>query len=169
MAAGATYEPLATTTLGSAASSITFSSIPSTYTDLRIVFVFKNNAAGIIYPGIQFNSDTGTNYSSTILYGNGTSAASTYSTNYTSLWRNVEYTTDAYPSLYTLDIFSYAGSTYKTALTSKNSDNNGSGAVVREVGLWRSTAAINSISIVDNGVRQFAAGTTATIWGIKAA
>lgn len=164
--ATSTEVAIATTTLGSAASSITFSSIPSTYTDLRLVFVFKNNAAGIIYPGIRFNSDAGTNYSSTILYGNGASALSTYTTNYTTLWRNVEYTTDAYPSLYTMDIQSYAGSTYKTALTTKNSDNNGSGAATREVGTWRSTAAINSISIVDDGIRLFAAGTTATLYGI---
>ena len=41
----ATYEPIATTTLGSAATNITFSSIPATYTDLRLVLVARSDRA----------------------------------------------------------------------------------------------------------------------------
>ena len=64
----ATYEPIATTTLGSAASSITFNSIPATYTDLRVVLVGTTTATANCW--LTFNSDGATNYSDTFLYSN---------------------------------------------------------------------------------------------------
>jgi hypothetical protein len=70
-----TYEPIATTTLGSAAADVTFTSISGTYTDLVLVAVTQIGSSGD-YLGVQFNSDTGTNYSRTRLSGNGTSASS---------------------------------------------------------------------------------------------
>ena len=167
MAAGATYEPIATTTLGSAASSITFSSIPATYTDLRLVLVGTASTAA---PDIQvqFNSDTSTNYSRTRMAGTGstvfngtTSNASYIAADYTGLSTTI-------PSLYEFDIFSYAGSTYKTMLTKVAEDRNGSGDVFLQVGMWRSTAAITSIYLFLSAY-NFAAGTTATLYGIKAA
>ena len=70
----ATYEPIASTTLGTAAADITFSSIPGTYTDLVLVLYGGfATAASDLYT--QFNSDTGTNYSNSDLRGNGTAAA----------------------------------------------------------------------------------------------
>ena len=75
MAAGSTYTPIATTTLGSATSSVTFNSFTG-YTDL--VLVFNGTAASGSGSGIsiQFNGDTGSNYSETILAGSGTAAGS---------------------------------------------------------------------------------------------
>lgn len=167
MAAGSTYEPIATTTLGSAAASITFSSIPSTYTDLRLVFTGTGTAVANAW-GI-FNGDTGTNYSGTILNGSGSAAASArYTTNayiYFTYYTNFPTTP---PSMITMDIFSYAGSTYKTALYTLSQDYNGSGSVSVGVALWRSTAAINSVSIQAPS-NTWATGTTATLYGIKAA
>lgn len=164
----ATYEPIATTTLGSAASSITFSSIPNTYTDLRLVFVAKNVT---INDDIQFrfNSDSGTNYSWTTLSGNGTTAASSRSTNNTRLYATSEGNlSTAQFGLATMDIFSYAGSTNKTCLITGNYDENGSGWLERNVGLWRNTAAITAIEIFSTPT-NFAIGTIATLYGIKAA
>jgi hypothetical protein len=63
MAAGNTYEAIATQTLGSAAASVTFSSIPGTYTDLVIVCTPLRVTAGAEELVFQFNSDTGSNYS----------------------------------------------------------------------------------------------------------
>ena len=74
MAAGNTYVAIATNTLGSAAASVTFSSIPGTYTDLVIVTQAISATADNV--GIRFNSDSGSNYSQTWLSGNGTSAIS---------------------------------------------------------------------------------------------
>jgi hypothetical protein len=161
----ATYEPIATTTLGSAASSITFSSIASTWTDLRVVLTCTGS--GTIYPNAILNNDTSSLYSMTFLYGDGSSAGSYRGTNNTSI-AMVQNGTSTIPAFYTLDIFSYAGSTYKTILGTASEDQNGSGAVSRIVNLYRSTSAITRLDLRGGG-NNFATGTTATIWGIKAA
>ena len=69
----------------------------------------------------------------------------------------------------TVDIFSYAGSTNKTALASFSNDRNGAGGVAANVGLWRSTSAITTIKWYAANSENLAAGTTATLYGIKAA
>lgn len=166
MAAGATYEPIATTTLGSAASSITFSSISSAYTDLRLVWVGSTSSATFIR--MQLNSDTATNYSTTYLNGNGTTAASLNSVNSSNMAQNSAATTIGNKCMITSDWFSYAGSTYKTALNTWINDVNGSGLVENKVFLWRSTAAISTIYLYLSA-GNFEAGTIATIYGIKAA
>lgn len=162
----ATYEKIATTTLSSAANNITFSSISSAYTDLRLVVIGTVSVAGD-NPAMQFNSDTGTNYSNTELRGNGTAAASSRNTSYSRLqfsafggWSTT------IPMMATADIFSYAGSTNKTVLTTYAGDSNGSGLTAVDVGLWRSTSAINSIKIYPENGNNFSIGTTATLYGI---
>ena len=69
----ATYDCIATTTLSSAQSSVTFSSISGSYTDL-IIISDAILASGNDALGLRFNSDSGSNYSYTFMYGNGTSA-----------------------------------------------------------------------------------------------
>lgn len=164
----ATYEPIATTTLGSAASTITFSSIPATYTDLRLTLVINGMSAGN-RTGIQFNGDTSSLYSTTRLQGDGATASST--TNNTNPNIRITDVNQASTSLQfiTLDVFSYAGSTNKTALATLSNDVNGSGYVYRSVGLYRSTSAINSVNIMLLSAGTMSAGTTATLYGIKAA
>lgn len=164
MAAGATYEPIATTTLGSAAATITFSSIAATYTDLRVVVTGTNSASTTV--GIRYNSDSATNYSRTFLGGEGTTAQSSRHSNTTSGYSAL---ISATPSMVTFDIFSYAGSTYKTHLITGSNDENGSGWVNRSVGLWRSTSAITRIDLIFLDGSNFLTGTTATLYGIKAA
>lgn len=166
MAAGATYEPIATTTLGSAASSITFSSIAGTYTDLRLAVYGIASSGSFLSPGCRFNSDTGSNYSYTSISGDGSAAASLRTTSGTNIGFNTQYSiTSSIGGFLTADVFSYAGSTYKTVLTTASVDQNGAGAVERIVGLWRNTAAITTLTL--NG--SFGSGTTATLYGIKAA
>jgi hypothetical protein len=165
-----TYEPIATTTLGTAASSITFSSITSAYTDLRLVVVARGGSGtGTDFElNLNFNSDTGSNYSWTQLYGTGSAAASTRASSQTYAYCGPitgPTATAGIWSLSTIDIFSYAGSTFKTLLTTSSNDQNGSGLVNRSVPLWRSTSAITSIAMTTN--TTFAAGTTATLYGIK--
>ena len=157
----ATYEPIATTTLGSATATISFTSITSAYTDIRYVASIKATASSSIR--VQLNGDTGANYSSTFLWGDGSSASSFRNTN--SNYLTGSYVVDTVPLLWTFDFFSYAGSTNKTALQTHSNDNNGSGEVARVVGLWRNTAAINRIDLLCSG-STFAAGTTVTLYGI---
>ena len=166
MAAGATYEPIATQTLASAAATITFSSIPSTYTDLRLVIFSIGTSAGTQF--ILFNSSV-TGYSNTWLLGDGTSASSGRSTSYPRLDLNSQNTANATPQLNTVDIFSYAGSTNKTCLMTSSADRNGSGLTYSQVGLWQDTTAINRIDIKLSSTNTYAIGTTATLYGIKAA
>ena len=169
MAAGATYEPIATTTLGSAASNITFSSIPQTYTDLVLILSVSSlsSNADII---MELNSDTSTNYSWTAIYANGSTTSSARVTNYANFdlnyWSN---NSSTYPTFYTVDFFSYTSSRYKTILTKSSNDFNGSGMVYRNVGLWRSTSAINTIKLYPQSPQTFSTGTIATIYGITAA
>ncbi len=154
-----TYEPIATQTLGSAAASITFSSIPGTYTDLRLVFV-GTLSSGNATTGWRANSDSATNYSETYIGGDGTSAFSGRNTNSTFGFAGV---TDTNQSMTTVDVFSYAGSTYKTALSDSVPV---AQYVLRRVQLWRSTAAITSFTYLTTS-GTFTAGTTATLYGIK--
>lgn len=159
-----TYEPIATTTLGSAAN-INFTSIPGTYTDLRVVITGSMTSNGF-YTGLRFNSDTAGNYSGTYLRGNGTTASSNAQTNnsYMTLDNGGGAASSTIPQLVTIDIFSYSGSTYKTVLATLSQDKNGSGEVTRTVGLWRDTVAITSINL--SPTSTWAAGTTATLYGI---
>jgi hypothetical protein len=156
-----TYDKIASTTLGGAGS-ITFSSIAASWTDLRLVIVSTGNMGNI---GLRFNSDTATNYSYTFIRGNGSAASSSNGTsqNYAYITNLISNITQ--PALTTTDIFSYAGSTYKTLLSQTAADLNGSGETNAYVNLWRSTAAITSISITCNS-GAFASGTTATLYGI---
>jgi hypothetical protein len=165
-----TYEKIATTTLGSSAASITFSSIPSTYTDLRLVATGIPSSSAVGYTTIYFNTDNaGTNYSLTYLEGNGSSAsAGIFTDNGTLAVGDFNIMSNTIPNTTQIDIFSYAGSTYKSVLSVNSGDFNGTGSVLTTVGLWRSTSAINQIVVKPAG-GQFTTGFTATLYGIKAA
>jgi hypothetical protein len=159
----ATYEKIATTTLGSANATITLSSIPATYTDLKLVLVSQNTVGGNLT--MQFNSDSATNYSGTTLFGSGASASSERFGSATSLRVGNPTTGSTNWYLFEIDIFSYAGSTNKTEFTTANLDMNGSGSIRKTVGLWRSTAAITALSLTyDSGTHSI--GTIATLYGI---
>jgi hypothetical protein len=158
-----TYEPIASQTLGSATASVTFSSIPSTYTDLILVSSFSETA---VYgdSAIRFNSDSATNYSTTILYGTGAAAGSFRWSNISGCRLQNLPTNGAA----TVEILNYANtSTHKTALH-RGFGGGGSFEPQRGVSLWRSTAAISSVTHVSLGT-TFKAGSTFSLYGIKAA
>jgi len=169
MAAGATYVPIATQTLGSSASTVTFSSIPQTYTDL--ICVTQNtsltNNPSYVYIYAQFNGDTGNNYSTTSLSGDGSSATSHRFSNRGDI--NMAYTASpnsTAPDTNILQIMNYSNTTtYKTALSRAGRANGGTDATV---GLWRNTAAITSL-VIGVGSDSFATGSTFTLFGIAAA
>jgi hypothetical protein len=161
-----TYEPIATQTVAVATSSITFSSIPSTYTDLKLIFTCTGLAAGQDI-ALQYNGDTGTNYSYTRVSGSGVAATSGRNTSVAN-WRINAlgvYTDTSIPITMQVDIFSYTGSTFKTGLSFASGDKNGSGYVSTNIGLWRNTAAITNMTI--SSATNFLIGTTATLYGIK--
>lgn len=163
-----TYTPIATTTLGSDQASVTFSSIPSTYTDLILVTNEKQSGARV--SAIQLNSDTGTNYSWTELYGTGSAAGSSRSSSTARIYYgyNAGYSDSTnFDANAIIHIMNYANSTtYKTVLIRANNATNGTDATV---GLWRSTAAINTIYLYMDNLSNYKAGSTFTLYGIKAA
>jgi len=164
----ATYTPLATTTLGANAASVTFSSISGSYTDLVLIAQGQGTVENYAY--MTFNSDTGSNYSNTILTGTGTSAVSTRNSNVTKI-----YLTPYYGTFYTdfsnitiCNILNYSNSTtYKTSLIRAGRASTGGGTEA-SVGLWRSTSAITRIDITAS-TGNFVTGSTFTLYGIKAA
>ena len=162
----ATYEKIATTTLSSAASSITFSSIAASWTDLRLT-ITGTIIAGNVYR-IQCNGDTSGNYSVTVLEADGGTISSSRGTNNTSILAGFSYGGSAtIPQFVSYDIFSYAGATYKTALvTASVNQGSASGYIARHVGLWRNTAAITSIAITTSSGGDVPSGVTATLYGI---
>ena len=161
----ATYEPIATTTLGSAVSSYTFSSIPATYTDLILVANYGSSSSSS-QSEYRVNGDT-TNYSNTTISGNGSSATSGRVTNDTVLYLNkAAYASTNIGTTAIINFQNYANtSTYKTMLSRYGTAAN---EVTAGVQLWRSTSAINSITFLfDTG--NILAGSTFTLYGIKAA
>lgn len=162
MAAGSTYTPIATTTLGSAASSVTFSSISGSYTDLRLIINTKNTTS-TTDTKLQFNGDTSQNYAYLQLYGDGSSAGSNYATS--STFGQVGYFSTNW-SVSTTDIMNYANTTtYKPFLCRWN-DSTGYAALATTT--WRSTSAITSMTI-STGANNFDTGSTFTLYGITAA
>jgi S-adenosylmethionine:tRNA-ribosyltransferase-isomerase (queuine synthetase) len=158
-----TYEKIATTTASGSTASITFSSIASTYTDIVLISNAKATVAGTNLM-FRLNSDSGSNYSATLLKGNGSTASSYRYSNGTD-GRIGEYT-NAQFGVYITNFQNYSNSTtYKTVLTRSNSANDHTSAWVN---LWRSTSAVNSISVVSDG-GNIESGSTFTLYGIKAA
>ena len=171
MAAGLTYTPIATTTLSSATSNITFSSISGSYTDIILVCQFSGASSGQS-PYLQVNSDTGTNYSGTLLTGNGTTAASSRYSSDTQISDNSKgISTTAGANIITWHFQNYSNTTtYKTVLFRTTAMDGASyQGVTAGVGLWRSTSAITSIKFYLSGSVNLASGTTATLYGILAA
>jgi hypothetical protein len=164
-----TYEPIATTTLASAVASYTFSSIPQTYTDLILVTNVKGSSASG-YPAARFNSDSGTNYSTTFFYGvgGGTSGTSGRSSNanYAYTQWNATFSTSDFNFNNIIQIQNYSNTTTNKTYIARA----GNAAVSTDinVGLWRSTSAISTISY-HSLVGDLAIGTTLTLYGIAAA
>jgi MinD-like ATPase involved in chromosome partitioning or flagellar assembly len=162
-----TYEPIATNTLGSNTTTITFSSISGSYTDLVLVCQIQRSTATGTYLAMQFNSDTGSNYSSTFLGGDGTTAASARYSNRTDI--NLDYYASPQNNSWTIrniSINNYSNTTtYKTVLNRANDASKGTDAGVH---LWRSTAAISTITLTMPS-NDFITGSTFTLYGIKAA
>jgi hypothetical protein len=164
-----TYEKIATTTLGSAAASYTFSTIPGTYTDLVMIasLTSANDGAGLQF---RFNSDSGSNYSNTFLEGSGSSATSSRESNQTSIQISFNVGNNSTnPSASIISINNYSNSTTnKTLLARWNSATGGTyPGTAAAVGLWRDTSAITAIEVF-MGSGNINADSTFTLYGIKA-
>lgn len=176
MPAGNTYEAIATTTVsGTSTTSVTFSSISSAYTDLYIVGQCGISNNDYLTFRVGNNSvDTGSNYSYTWLEGYSGTASSGRSTSNPKFYigNNASIMNNSLDYSFYINIMNYSNTTTnKTVLNRIASNNSSFPGATASVGLWRSTSAINIVTIAPDTSdgRYFIAGSTFSLYGIKAA
>lgn len=168
-----TYVALDKVTVGTTTATVSLTSINQGYTDLVLVIAGRSTrSASIDDSRLIINSDTGSNYSNTHLYGDGSSAGSDRFSNSTygntGFWFPGATTTSGIYSATTVHFQNYSNSTtYKTWLVNDKNQSNLAGLPGVSVGLWRSTAAITRLDI-SLGVGSWAVGTTFSLYGILA-
>lgn len=177
MAAGPTYEPIATYTLASNGT-INFSNIPQTYTDLCIVFKGGITGYGWVF-GWRYNNDSGSNYSMISMIGDpggelwGTSVLSDRPTNTTLLNNRFANVSDSLSAIDIIDIFNYKSSTIHKSSICRTASVDAYGGLAVSAGLWRNTNPITSIELCqqtgDGNITNLFAGSKATLYGITAA
>lgn len=162
------YESIAS--YSSSGSTVTFSSIPSTYKHLQVRFYADLDTADrVLRMRINGVSTTGT-YAKHGLEGNGTSASAYGVDSSSATWLDVGYVVSAgsNPAVAIIDILDYANtSKYKTTRTLAGNDQNGAGLVGIYSGLYMSTSAITSIEFTINGSGNFATGSQFGLYGIR--
>lgn len=160
----ATYEPILSTTLNANTTVITFNNIPQTYTDL-VLIINGTITSGGLDVFAKINSDTGSNYSNTQLYGTGSSALSARVSNQSIA------TIGAIATTQCLNIINFMNYSNTNIYKSFISRTNRTDAVVNTMtNLWRSNAAISSIEITcGNPTGTFTSGSSFNLYGIKAA
>ena len=170
----ANMELIEAKTLASATANVTFTTIPQTYTDLKLLISSKSSEGSqSANYWIQFNSDTGANYTNKRIYSGATTAASDNGNtgingisagfipgdiaNTTSTFSNCE-----------IYIPNYAGSATKSVSCDSSSEGNQTSGVWLNMaaGLWNNTAAITSLTIAVTGASQ-TIGSTFYLYGIS--
>jgi len=159
------YESIATTTVSTAVSSITFSSIPATFKHLQIRGIGKPTATGAHDLLFTLNGDTTSNYFSHQLYGTGASAVSaSYGTTnqaYITYWDNAQF------GSFVCDILDYSNTNKNTTTRALGGhDLNGSGFILLRSGLWMNTNAVSTINLF-LGSGNFAQYSQLALYGIK--
>lgn len=170
-----TYTLITSTTLTADTASVTFSSIPGTYTDLIIRLSARGDNGGTSTENIKLtlNSDTATNYSITALYATGTTPSS--NRNSSQAVFDFDYGVDG--STATSNTFSSAEIYIPSYIVSQNkplgifsvAENNSAtgNGITDAAGLWRNTAAITSISISPGTSAKFKSTSSFFLYGIK--
>lgn len=166
-----TYQKIASTELSSSAASITFSSIPATYTDLLILASVRT-ASSSVSTEITFNGDTATNYSDTAFFNSSGSATSSRRSNVSRIlvigmdnstttantFSNSEIYIPSYRINAQKQIYTNA---QREELIATQTTGNSVGS-----GYWRNTAVINSITLTGNG-GSYATGSSFYLYGIS--
>jgi hypothetical protein len=172
--ANATMTLIASQVLGSSAASVTFSSIPQTYTDLKLVTSVRDSISGVANGAIYmvFNSDTSSNYSSTWLYGWN---SSTYSTDVSSAtYFQIPYngygsSTSTANTFANIDIYipNYTASSKKqiSIFTASESNSTTNVELDFEAGLYQGTSAVSNLKL--SAGQNFVANSSFYLYGIK--
>lgn len=159
-----TYEPIATNTLSAITTSVTFSSIPATYTDLVLVVDYIASG-GAVYSNVVVNNLSTGIYARTEMLSSGGGAFSQKLNNETNLYTSI-FATVANSALQLFNFSNYANTNvFKTALFRGGSVQSNVSASSHII---RTTAAINQLKVETAG-NSYAVGSIFTLYGIKAA
>ncbi len=158
-------------TVPSALGSLSFSSIPSTYTDLYIRWVGLYTSAANTNMDFRFNNDSGSNYWTAYFYESGV-ATSPADRVFSSRFLNGNTSTTDFPARGWLKISNYASATYKKQFDAFSAFKDASPAnkLYSGSGYWNSTSAITSVDIfLFSGAGTFSAvsGGFIELWGVK--
>lgn len=167
-----TYTLISSNTLSSSAASVTFSSIPATYTDLKLVALART-AWGTDTNDqfrMQLNGDTGANYTYSQITGTGSVVDPGYAT--TTFIINPQTNTSAMTTSifasHEVYIPNYSGSTNKTLSSDNVSEQNNTLSYASlYAGFWSNTAAINSMTLFTFRGSGFVSGSSFYLYGIK--
>jgi hypothetical protein len=164
-----TYTLIQAQTLASSAASVTFSSIPATYTDLQIFCSARDADTGGAVVALSFNGVT-TNLSSRNLTGNGSAASSGSSSSAFAIAARSD-SGDRTANTFGNSSFyvpNYAGASYNKPVSVHSAEETNATAVFMNVtaGLWSTTAAITSLTLTP-GVANFVIGSSFYLYGIK--
>ena len=156
----ATYTSLATVTLGTSATSVTFSNIPATYRDLILVINGQINSGGPVAMEIFLNGDTASNYSGVSMNGDGSSTFSSIDGS------NIVVVMTNALSNSIIQLMDYSATDkHKTVLIR---DNLPSGRVTARASRWANTAAVTQLQFTDVGATPITAGSTFSLYGVIA-
>jgi hypothetical protein len=164
-----TYTLIKTVTVGSGGTSaIDFSSIPSTYTDLKLVISIRTSRTGSALDSVALKiNNVVTNQTSRTLYGDGDTSYSISGTEIQAIVNSNTVTTNAFNSgeFY---LPNYAGSTQKSVSLESCQENNFAGGRTDMVaGLWNQTTAINQLSLYSVNSATILEHSSASLYGIK--
>lgn len=164
------YESIASVTVGSGGTAtVTFSSIPSTYTHLEVRALYGTSSATSSNL-LRLNNDTGSNYARHYIVGSGSaasaSAAATQTAGWFSDWGPGGVTTS--PGAAVMQILDYTNTNkYKTVRILNGYDGNGSGYIGLYSALWQSTTAVNRIDILAPTSGTITQYSSFALYGIK--
>jgi hypothetical protein len=164
------YESIATVSGNGSATSLTFSSIPQTYTHLQLRFISRVDSAN--YTLMTFNGDSSaSNYTWHQLDGNGSAASAGGATSGVFGGAVINFTSGGTSGIYSaaiVDLLDYTNTNkYKTVRSLTGVDKNGSGNIALNSNVWLSTSAITSLSITFNGGFAIATGSQFALYGIR--
>lgn len=163
-----TYEPIVSTTISTTTNTVTFSSLPQTYTDLRLVVTGGTTPASNVF--LYANNDTGANYRQVRLSSTNGGTPSTTASSYNHVYLTITAAmSDTTTVSRIVDIFSYTNNKPKNFLVNETNKLPSGGNVTYSASQWTNTSAINRLDLTVGGSNSFTTGTVISIYGIQAA
>jgi hypothetical protein len=161
-----TYTPIASVTLSSTQSTVTFSNIPQTYTDLVLV-TSTQLASSLTAITCRLNGDTSALYSSTRLYGNDLNVStSDRFTNQT--FGSIGFTSSTNFVTGIFQFLNYGNATTFKTMLGRSTINDNGGYIFAYVSVWRNTSAVTTLTLGTESGTSWNAGSTFNLYGISA-